>query len=138
MTQIAVIDGLGGGIGTQIVAQLKDAVGERAEIVALGSNAVATDRMIRAGAVRGATGENAIRVSVAYADIIVAPLGVVLPDAMMGEISAGIAAAVLGSRAEKFLIPTAQHHFVLVGLEPRPVGALIAQAAEMVSRRLQG
>jgi hypothetical protein len=65
--QIAVIDGLGGGIGTQIVAQLKDGVGERAEIIALGSNAIATDRMVRAGAARGATGENAIRVSVAQA-----------------------------------------------------------------------
>ncbi len=71
--QVAVIDGLGGGIGTQIVTQLKDAVGERAEIIALGSNAVATDRMVRAGATRGATGENAIRVSVAQADIVVAP-----------------------------------------------------------------
>ncbi len=56
----------------------------------------------------------------------------------MGEISAGIAAAVLACRAEKLLIPIAQHHFVLVGFEPRPVGALIAQAAEMVARRLHG
>ncbi len=136
--QIAVIDGLGGGIGTQIVAQLRDAVGDRAEIIALGSNAIATDRMVRAGAARGATGENAIRVSVAHADVIVAPLGVVLPDAMMGEISAGIAAAVLASGADKYLIPIAQQHFALVGFDSKPVGALIAQAAEMVKRRLQG
>jgi hypothetical protein len=70
--------------------------------------------------------------------VVIAPLGVVLPDAMMGEITAGIAAAVLGSRADKYLIPTAQRHFVLVGSEPAPVGALIAQAVDLVKRRLQG
>jgi hypothetical protein len=136
MKRIAVIDGMGGGIGAQIVVQLKTEIADRAEIIALGSNATATDRMIKAGAARGATGENAVRVSVGTADFVLGPIGIVIPDAMMGEITPGIAQAVFGSRAEKFLIPLVQQHFTIVGFEMKPVGVLIAQAAGLVKRRL--
>lgn len=136
--KIAVIDGMGGGIGTQIVSRLRQELGEAADIIALGSNAVATDRMVRAGAGRGATGENAVRVSIAAADIVMGPIGIVIPDAMMGEITAGTASAVFGCRAEKFLIPIVQQHFTIVGCEARPVALLIAQAVAMVKARLEG
>ena len=134
--KIAVIDGLGGGIGTQIVAHLKRELGDAAEIIALGTNSTATDRMVRAGAHRGATGENAIRVMTGQVDIVVAPLGVVLPDAMMGEITPGVAAAVFGCKAEKILIPIVQQHFTLAGYEPKPVAALIAEAVGLAKKRL--
>ena len=127
VVKIVVIDGMGGGIGSQIVSQLKQEIGVKAEIIALGSNAVATDRMVRAGAGRGATGENAIRVSI----------GIVIPDSMMGEITAGTAAAVFGCRAEKFLIPIAQQHFTIVGYDPKPVASLIAGAVDLIKSRLE-
>ncbi|MBI4758760.1 MAG: DUF3842 family protein, partial [Chloroflexi bacterium] len=91
---IAVIDGMGGGIGAQIVSQLRQELSVEVEILALGTNAIATDKMMRAKASRGATGENAIRVSVNLADAILAPIGVVIPNSMMGEITPGIAEAV--------------------------------------------
>lgn len=136
--RIAVIDGMGGGIGAQIVSLLKQEIGDRAEIIALGTNASATDRMVRAGADRGASGENAIRVSVVSADIILGPIGIVIPDSMMGEVTALTAQAVFSSRAEKFLIPLAQQHFTIVGFESKPVGTLIAQTVQMVKERFSG
>jgi hypothetical protein len=133
--RIAVIDGMGGGIGAQIVSLLKQETGDTVEIIALGTNASATDRMIRAGADRGASGENAIRVSVAAADIILGPIGIVIPDSMMGEVTALIAQAVFSCRAEKLLVPLAQQHFTIIGFESKPVGALITQAVALVKER---
>lgn len=86
-------------------------------ILALGANAVATQRMVDAGADRGASGENAIRVSVGCADYIIGPIGIALPNAMMGEITPGIAEAVLGARGKKLLLPLSQPHVVIVGME---------------------
>ena len=125
--RIAVIDGMGGGIGAQIVSQLRQEIQTKAEIIALGTNATATDRMLRAGADRGASGENAIRVSAESADIIVGPIGIVIPDAMMGEVTAVMAQAVFSSRAEKFLVPLVQQHFTIVGCEPQPIAGLISE-----------
>jgi hypothetical protein len=136
--RIAVIDGMGGGIGAQITGQLKQELGNRAEIIALGTNASATDRMVRAGADRGASGENAIRVSAASADIILGPIGIVIPDAMMGEVTAAIAQTVFSSKAEKFLIPITQQHFTIVGFETKPIGMLISQTVQMVKERFSG
>ncbi|MDR2589299.1 MAG: DUF3842 family protein [Spirochaetales bacterium] len=134
--RIAVIDGMGGGIGAQIVAQLRNEIQDTAEIIALGTNASATDRMLRAGASKGASGENAIRVSSQTAGIIVGPIGIVIPDSMMGEITAGMAQAVFSSPAEKFLIPLVQQHFTIVGYEPKTVASLIAQAAGLIKEKL--
>jgi hypothetical protein len=134
--RIAVIDGMGGGIGAQIVTQVKEEIRDRAEIIALGTNAAATDRMVRAGADRGASGENAIRVSAGTADIIVGPIGIVIPDSMMGELTAGMAQAVFASKAEKLLIPIAQQHFTIVGYESKPIGSLIAQTVQTIKSRV--
>jgi 4-hydroxy-L-threonine phosphate dehydrogenase PdxA len=134
--RIAVIDGMGGGIGAQIVTQLKQEIQDKAEIIALGSNAVATDRMVRAGAARGASGENAIRISAGTADIIVGPIGIVIPDSMMGEITAAAAQAVFSSRAEKLLLPIVQQHFTIIGYESKTVGSLISQAVGVIKEKL--
>lgn len=132
MMIIAVIDGMGGGLGAQIVAQLTEHIGEKVEIIALGTNALATNNMVRAGAVRGATGENAVRVSLRKADIVVGPIGIVIPNAMMGEITPQIAETVASSDAAKILIPVNQNHFSIVGLEAKPLVNHIREAVQRV------
>lgn len=134
--KIVVIDGMGGGIGVQLTARLVEEVGDKAEIIALGSNATATDRMIKAGASRGATGENALRVSLREADILTGPLGIIVPNALMGEITPAIAQEVFLARAEKFLLPTPQQHFTLVGWDPPPIAHLISAAVEGIKAYL--
>lgn len=128
---IAVIDGMGSGIGVQIVAQLRQELPE-IEILALGANAVATDRMMQAKASRGASGENAIRVSVGSADFIVAPIGVIVPNSMLGEITPAIAEAVAGARGRKLLLPINQPHFEIVGIEGKPLAKQINAAIAII------
>jgi hypothetical protein len=135
MATVIVIDGLGGGIGVQLVSKLREISGARTEIIALGTNATATERMLKAGAHRGATGENAIRVTVRKADIILGPIGIVIPDSMMGEITATIANAVLTSPAERILLPLQNEHFVLAGLEQITLAKAIDKAIELFAEK---
>jgi hypothetical protein len=135
---IAVIDGMGGGIGAQIVGRIRKEV-RGVDLVALGTNAVATQRMVDAGADRGASGENAIRVTSPAADFIVGPIGIVIPDAMMGEVTAAMAVAVATAPGKKLLLPLNQSHFVIVGLAPKNVGELIDEAvAALVAAMKKG
>jgi hypothetical protein len=131
---IAVIDGVGGGIGAQIVERLRREGIPGSSILALGANAVATQRMVDAGADRGATGENAIRVSAPGADWIIGPIGIALPNAMMGEITPGIAEAVFSAPGRKLLLPLSQPHVVIVGMAQRNVADLIGEAVAMVKK----
>lgn len=133
---IAVVDGMGGGIGTQIVTQIRKELSLDVEIVALGTNALATDRMMRAKANRGASGENAIRVSINVADFIIAPIGVVVPHSMMGEITPPIAEAVATARGHKLFLPINQPHFEIVGIEWKALTKQISQAIEMIRERI--
>ncbi|MDQ7781216.1 MAG: DUF3842 family protein, partial [Planctomycetota bacterium] len=103
--RIVVIDGQGGGIGAQIVGGLRKSFGETIEIVALGTNAIATSAMLKAGANKAATGENAIRVNCAEADIVAGSIGILLTDSMMGEMTAAAVNAIGSARAAKFLVP---------------------------------
>jgi hypothetical protein len=137
-TIIAIVDGLGGGIGAQLAERVKREGFPGTTIVALGTNAVATQRMIEAGADRGASGENAIRVSVDLADYVLGPIGIVLPNAMMGELTPAMAGAVFGSRARKILLPLAQAHVSVVGLAQLNVGELIDEAMAVLARALKG
>jgi hypothetical protein len=130
---IAVIDGMGGGIGAQLIAELRAQLPERIEIWALGVNAIATQRMMQAGANRGASGENAILVSAPQADIILGPIGIVVPNAMMGEITPAIAETIATTGGRKLLIPINQMHFEIVGIEWKPLSQHIAQAVQLVS-----
>ena len=129
---IAVVDGMGGGIGTQIVTQIRKELPLDVEIIALGTNAVATGRMMRAKASRGASGENAIRVSINSADFIIAPIGVVVPHSMMGEITPSTAEAVAAARGHKLLLPINQPHFEIVGIEWKALTKQISQAIDTV------
>jgi len=133
---IAVIDGVGGGIGAQVVERLRKEGLPDISILALGTNAVATQRMVNAGADKGASGENAIRVSIGLADYIIGPIGIVLPNAMMGEITPAIAEAVFNSRGRKFLLPLNQPHFEIVGVSQKNVNDLIGDAILALKKAL--
>jgi len=137
MAVIVVIDGMGGGIGAQLVARLRKELGPTAEIFALATNAVAVQHMVDAGATRGASGENSFRVMLQCADFILGPLGVALPDSMMGELTPAMAEAVLCSRAKKILLPLSQQHLSLVGLAQKNLAELIDEAAAALKAELR-
>lgn len=133
---IAVIDGMGGGIGAQIVSMLRKELPLEVEIVALGTNAIATDKMMKAHANRGASGENAIRVSVDKADFVLAPIGAVIPNSLMGEVTPVIAEAVASAPGRKLLLPINQPHFEIVGIEWKALNKQIMEAIEIVQETL--
>jgi hypothetical protein len=128
--RICVIDGQGGGIGSAIIKKLKEAFNESVEIIALGTNAVATAQMLKARANRGASGENAILRTVFQVDLVVAPIAVVMAHAMMGEVTPRIAEAVAGCPAKKLLIPLTQENIEIIGLPPSPLPPLIETLIE--------
>jgi hypothetical protein len=132
---IVIIDGMGGGIGVQLIGKLREILDKDSEIVALGTNAVATERMVKAGAHRGATGENAIKVSVKAGDFILGPVGIVIGNSLMGEITTSIAEAVLAAPGERILIPLQNDHFFLAGLEQLPLAKMIEKAVEIFKER---
>ncbi|MDR1637587.1 MAG: DUF3842 family protein [Treponema sp.] len=136
-TTVVVVDGMGGGIGGQLIGKLKESIDSDTEIIALGTNAVATERMVKAGAHRGATGENAIRVSVSSGDFILGPIGIVIGNSMMGEITRGIAAAVLAAPGERILLPMQQDHFFIAGLEQLPLVKMIDRVLEIFRERIK-
>jgi len=131
--RIAVVDGMGGGIGAQVVQRLKALDLRDVYIVALGTNASATSAMVKAGADVGATGENAICFNAAQCDCIAGPVGIVISNSMMGEISPNIATAVASSDAVKVLIPLQQAHVEFVGIESRALSQMLDQLAKRIS-----
>ncbi|MEN6370627.1 MAG: DUF3842 family protein [Armatimonadota bacterium] len=131
--KIAVIDGMGGGIGAQIVSRLRQIVSGSHQLIALGTNAAATTGMIKAGADIGATGENAIVVTVPRMDVIVGPIGIIIPNSLMGEITPAVAETVASAGAVKVLIPVQQPHVEIVGFESRPLSAALDDVAARVS-----
>jgi hypothetical protein len=137
---IIVVDGMGGGIGSQLIGKIRDLIdrewpGEW-DLIALGTNSAATERMVKAGAHRGATGENALKRSVGQGDFILGPIGIVLPNSLMGEISPAMAEAALDARAVRILVPIQQDHFVLAGFEPLSLGKMVERAVEILKERI--
>lgn len=130
MKRICVIDGQGGGIGSTVIKKLKGVFGETVEIIALGTNAIATAQMLRAKANRGASGENAIVQTVRSVDVIVGPIGIVMAHSMMGEVTPAMAEAVSVSPASKFLIPLSQENVEIIGVAPVPLPHLIEALIE--------
>lgn len=134
--RIAVIDGQGGGIGRHIVEKLRREFPEDVEILALGTNALATSVMLKSGANEGATGENAVIYNSPRVDIILGPVSIMFPNAMLGEMTPGMAAAVSSSPAKKVLIPLARSGVEIVGIKSEPlphmIEDLIARVREFV------
>ena len=123
--KLAVIDGQGGRIGAQLVAAIRQA-GLPGEVLAIGTNSAATAAMMKAGADAGATGENPVIVACRDADVIIGPIGILSADALLGEITPAMAAAVGRSRAVKLLLPLNQCNTIVVGTRALSVSALIA------------
>jgi len=113
---VAVIDGQGGGIGKAIVEKLRAAFNSEIEIIALGTNAMATSLMLRAGADAGASGENAILVNVPKANIIIGSIGIVVANSMLGELTPVMAKAIGESPGKKLLIPFNRCNIQVVGV----------------------
>jgi len=130
MKRICVIDGQGGGIGATVIKKLKERYGESVEIIALGTNAIATAQMLKARANRGASGENAIASTVRQVDIIIGPIGIIMAHAMMGEVTVKIAEAIAACRARKILIPLSQENVDIVGVSLLPLPRLIDRLIE--------
>ena len=128
---VLVIDGQGGGLGRQLVAALSAQCPD-IRLVAVGTNSVAAQAMHKAGAQRAATGENAVVVNCRNADIIVGPIGIVIADALLGEITPAMAAAVCQSGARRVLVPINHCENYVVGVPDQPVSQLVATAAQKV------
>lgn len=129
---VMVMDGQGGGIGAALIKGLRNGIDREMEILALGTNSIATSRMMKAGANKGATGERAIVHTSAKADVIIGPLAIVVPDAMMGELTPNMASAVSASEAKKILIPLTQENIELVGVSGEPLPHLVDQVVKII------
>lgn len=114
--KILIIDGQGGGLGRQLVTAVKEQYPE-IEVLAVGTNSAATNAMLRAGADRAATGENSVVVASGQADVIMGPLGMVIADSMLGEITPRMALAVGQSRAKRILVPVSQCDNIVAGTQ---------------------
>ncbi|MGD9083013.1 MAG: DUF3842 family protein [Desulfobacterales bacterium] len=125
LQRICVIDGQGGGIGSAVIKKLKDLFGETIEIIALGTNAIATSQMLKSKANRGASGENAIVQTVEKVDIIIGTVAIIMAHAMMGEVTPKMAEAVARSRAKKLLIPLTQENVEIIGIPSIPLPHLV-------------
>lgn len=129
--RVLVIDGQGGGLGRQLVAAISAACPD-ADLTAVGTNSLAASAMLKAGAARAATGENAVLVNARRADVIVGPLGIVIADALLGEITPAMAAAVGQADAKRILIPVNHCDNYVVGIADVTVGTLVQSAAQKV------
>lgn len=130
---VLVIDAQGGGIGKQLVGELRAALPE-ARVLAVGTNTAATAAMLKAGAHEAATGENAVRVASRQADIIVGPVGIVIADALLGEVTPAMALAVAQSRAKRILIPFNHCDNVIAGVSDLSPSTLIREALEEIKK----
>lgn len=130
---ILIIDAQGGGIGRQLVSAVKQAV-PQATITAVGTNSTATAAMRKAGADQSATGENAVIVGCRKADIIAGPIGIVIADALLGEITPAMALAVGQSPARRVLIPVNHCDNIVAGVTDLSLGHLIQSALEEIRK----
>ena len=129
--RVLIVDGQGGGMGKALVEQLKQLCPTQ-PLLAVGTNALATAAMLRAGADLGATGESAIRYQCRHADVIAGVTGILHANAMLGEISPAIAAAVSLSEAQKVLVPLERCGLRIAGVGKQPLDSLIREAARMI------
>lgn len=132
MKRICVVDGQGGGIGSAVIKKLKDVFEESVEIIALGTNAIATTQMLKAKANKGASGENAIVQTIKTADIVICPIGLLMVHAMMGEVTPKIAEAVASCTAKKLIIPLSQENVQMMGITSEPLPHLIEELAQVL------
>ncbi len=126
--KVAVIDGLGGGIGKNLIEKINKVAPDKFELIALGTNSLATSAMIKAGADLGATGENPIVINSERVDVIMGPLAIVIPNSIMGEITPKMAYAIGNSPALKILIPINKCNVEIAGTENKNINELLDSA----------
>lgn len=134
---ILVIDGQGGKLGRQLVKAIAERFPQE-ELLAVGTNSAATANLLKGGAQRGATGENAVLVACRRADIIVGPVGIVVADSLMGEVTPAMAAAVGQSRAVRILVPINRCETLIAGVGGVPAARLLEDAMDKVQAVLEG
>ncbi|WP_295747628.1 DUF3842 family protein [uncultured Oscillibacter sp.] len=133
---VLILDGQGGGVGSQLVKLLKPRLPEDCRLLCVGTNVAATSAMLRAGAAQGATGENAVVYNAAQADLILGPIGVVLANGILGEVSPAMAAAVTGAGAVKILIPSSSCGVYVAGVEECRLEEYLRRAVDLAAREL--
>ena len=134
--RIAVIDGQGGGIGKHIVEQLRKKM-PGLNILALGTNALATGAMLRAGATEGASGESAICYNVDRVDLIVGSVSVMMVYGLLGEITPAMATSISASKADKLLLPIQRGNILLVGFPRTPLPHQVESLVIEIEERLK-
>lgn len=133
---ILVIDAQGGGIGKQLVARIKKEYPSET-VTAVGTNSIATSAMIKAGADQGATGENSVVVACKAADVIIGPVGIVITDAMLGEITGAISQSVAQAKATRILIPFNMCDTLIAGIADTSTSSLIDAAMQSLRSVIQ-
>ena len=125
--RVCVIDGRGGGLGSRLITGLRETLNLDCQILALGTNRAAAEAMREAGAEHVASGPEAISKLVPTADVIVASLNMVLPGAMLGEVTSEVATTILEAKAKKVLLPLNRVRVEIVGTEGRTMDTLIEE-----------
>ena len=129
--KIWIIDGQGGRMGKTLVELIHEALPQQ-ELIAIGTNTLATAAMLKAGAEHGATGENPVVFNSADADIIAGPIGIISANALLGEITPAMATAISGSRAHKVLIPVTRCNVSVAGVEEMSMNDYVRRAVEII------
>ncbi len=133
---VLIIDGQGGNLGRMLTRRLKEAM-PQLDVTVVGTNSTATENMLKGGADRAATGENAVVVNARRAKVIAGPLGIVIADALLGEVTPAMAMAVGASDAVRVLIPMNRCDTLVAGVPEKPMGELMEDAVRKILERLQ-
>ena len=132
---VVVVDGQGGGMGRGLVESIKKKW-PKLHVRAVGTNALATSAMLRAGADDGATGENAVVFNARQADLLLGPIGILTPNGLLGEVSPAMAGAVGASEAVKILLPSQRCSIRLAAGDPQPLQFYLDQALRLLEEEL--
>jgi prephenate dehydrogenase len=127
--RVVVIDGQGGSMGRLVVKKIKEEM-LSCEVLAIGTNAIATSAMLKAGADNGATGENPVLVACRKADVIIGPIGILAADSLFGEVTPAMAKAIGQSGVTKLLLPVNHCENIVVGVENLTLSKLVAEAVD--------
>ncbi|MCL2839505.1 MAG: DUF3842 family protein [Defluviitaleaceae bacterium] len=132
LINILVVDGMGGGIGKALIERIKTEL-PNIKITAVGTNAIATTAMLKAGADASATGENAIVYNASRVDFIIGVTGIIIANSMYGEVSPKMTKAISASPAHKILIPIDKCNMTVVGVKPASMQVFIKEVVDKLS-----
>ena len=133
--KIVIIDGQGGIMGKSVIEQLKKRF-PYLETYSIGTNSIATSAMLKAGATYGATGENPVIVNSHDANIIIGPIGIVMANSLLGEITPAMATAIGSSSAYKILIPVNRCNHYIVGCQNSTLSDYINMVCDEVGKEV--